>query len=112
MPGTLIALLMLGSIACDGGTPRTKWYQGEGGTLHNATVVDWKAAIHANRLATCADFVAGALERKGQRPPSLEDLKLRAERLLQEMDKAIVDSTIGSRKVSSIAAGTMILMGW
>ena len=32
-----------------------KWY--EGGTLHRATIAEWRRASYENRLATCSDFV-------------------------------------------------------
>ena len=38
--------------------PPGAWYSG--GTLHEATVGDWKSATAENRLATSADFVMAA----------------------------------------------------
>lgn len=35
---------------------KKKW--NEGGTLHKATLAEWKAGSEADRLATCADFAA------------------------------------------------------
>ncbi len=40
-----------------------KWYQG--GSLHKATVTEWRDATYRNRLATCADFVTGTLLSSG-----------------------------------------------
>jgi hypothetical protein len=37
---------------------KLKWY--EGGTLHKLSALDWQKATYANKLATCADFVAHA----------------------------------------------------
>lgn len=34
-----------------------KWF--EGGTLHKATTVEWKAATYRNKTATSADFALG-----------------------------------------------------
>lgn len=33
------------------------WYQG--GTLHEANALTWQKASQQNKLATCADFIAG-----------------------------------------------------
>ena len=35
---------------------QSAWY--EGGTLHQATVAEWKKATSQNKLATCSDFIA------------------------------------------------------
>jgi len=40
-----------------------KWY--EGGTLRKATVGEWKKASARDKLATCADYVAIALDGQG-----------------------------------------------
>lgn len=37
---------------------KTSWY--EGGTLHSATVVEWKAASESDKLATAADWLYNA----------------------------------------------------
>ena len=40
------------------------WY--EGGTLHRATVSEWRTSTGRNRLATSADFASAALNHKGR----------------------------------------------
>ena len=37
-------------------SPDTAWYAG--GTLHNATIAEWRMADHRNKLATSADWAA------------------------------------------------------
>ena len=39
----------------DNSNGTVEWY--EGGTLHNATVAQWKKATEQNKLATCADWL-------------------------------------------------------
>jgi hypothetical protein len=41
-------------------TATTAWYSG--GTLHNSTVAEWKAATDANRLATAADWATSGMD--------------------------------------------------
>lgn len=38
-------------------TKTQKWYIG--GTLHQADTLTWQASNDRNKLATCADFIAG-----------------------------------------------------
>lgn len=45
--------------------PTLAWY--EGGTLHEATVAEWKAAEGRNRLATAADWATEGLNLKSMR---------------------------------------------
>lgn len=80
------------------------WYIG--GTLHKATIKDWKQATEANQLATCADFVA-----KVNKPANMEILKLQAIELKICITTATADldetNTMG---VSEIASMCLILM--
>jgi hypothetical protein len=40
-----------------------RWY--EGGTLHYASMQEWRYAPYQDRLATCGDLVAGAMRARG-----------------------------------------------
>ena len=80
------------------------WYSG--GTLHRATVADWRAASDRNRLATAADFATTILQ-----PNSVEEIAGPA----REMESCItlaVDSAPGTMRVSEIGAVCAVLMGW
>lgn len=69
-----------------------KWY--EGGTLHQASALDWQKADAANKLATCADLVATMVNRKMlkdefiSRIKSPEHLKPLAIELVKALDAA------------------------
>lgn len=104
-------------IACGGGgadhtdsTRRTskpnEWYVG--GTLHDKTVADWRAARYENRLATCADFVMTL--GKYQSLPS--DLKKRAVELQACISKAVDGGSVDSKPVSEIAGTCAVLLGY
>ena len=42
-----------------------EWY--EGGTLHDATIAQWKRAKRQDKIATCADWVSALLMRGEKR---------------------------------------------
>lgn len=79
------------------------WY--EGGTLHDATVVEWRAASARNRLATAADWVPILLERhpisQGSSDGPLRDRRPLAEQLVACMDTAPTNT--GNRLASVVA---------
>lgn len=84
-----------------------EWYQG--GTLHQANLLEWKHASHANRLATAADFVA-----KTQPTSDFEELRKRAEELERGISivangPELSDSLLSSKSVSEIAAAIIVL---
>jgi hypothetical protein len=66
------------------------WFQG--GSLHNATVTEWKQAAYSNRLATAADWLA-ATTWKGHLSShdSFDRLKDKARKLVQAVDEATMD---------------------
>jgi len=83
-----------------------EWYKG--GTLHQATVKEWKNAPESNKLATCADFMAEI-----DNTVSMKELKDRATILMTCINKAVDDvNTIDDMEVATIAASCVILMGY
>jgi hypothetical protein len=76
-----------------------------GGTLHHATVAQWRVATAANRLATSADFVAST-----QHPKSMEELKYMAEQMETCISGATVDTNTDNQKVTDIAAPCALLL--
>ena len=83
-----------------------KWF--EGGTLHEATIAEWKKATEENKLATCSDFIA-----KIKKVTSLEDLKKRS----VELKVCITTATKGlpstdNAKVRDIAVLCAVELGY
>lgn len=77
-----------------------------GGTLHNATVAEWKSATYANKLATAGDWLAGT-KWKGHLN-TYEDFdkqKAKAEMLVEAVDGVVTLEGIDSMSVTEIAAG-------
>jgi hypothetical protein len=68
------------------------WYKG--GTLHDATLKEWRQATYENQLATCADFISRMWIKKLLRPDiqrnvkSVDNIKVLAEKLVDEMNIA------------------------
>lgn len=80
------------------------WYQG--GTLHQATVADWKQATEHDRLATAADFASSILE-----PNTVEEVREPAE----EMKDCLAEAVQGApdyKNMSELAAVCAVMMGW
>jgi len=68
----------------------TQWFQG--GTLHGATIVQWKRASHQNKLATAGDWLAGTIW-KGHlnSPDDFDKLRLMARILVSGIDIVIAE---------------------
>ena len=92
---------------------KKEWY--EGGTLHQATVKEWRKATRQNKLATCADFVATANKENMLKfsASGMSELKSYAEELVDFIDTATDGAEkINSHKVSEIAATGFHMMKW
>ena len=84
------------------------WFTG--GTLHRATVGEWKSATHQNKLATAADWLV-ATRWKGHMN-SLADadrIKPKAEALVNAVDGAVNAEGIDTMKVNEVAAAIITL---
>jgi len=69
--------------------PVAAWF--EGGTLHRATVGEWNRAADSNKLATCADWIAG-WEKHGltkKKYGSMEELRADAVELRTCLNEAV-----------------------
>ena len=89
------------------------WF--EGGTLHQATVKEWRKATKANKLATCADFVAGQWKTDKLRfsISDMDGLKYYAQELVDFIDTSVGNTKeINNNKVSEIAAMGFFVMNW
>ncbi len=82
-----------------------EWYQG--GTLHNVTAKEWHAATYRNRLATSADFVAGA-----KAASNMKELRERAVGLERCITAGTDDPALEELKVKDVAAACLVLLGY
>jgi hypothetical protein len=101
-----------------------EWY--EGGTLHNATALEWQNATFQNKLATCGDIVSATWQNKRFKPEiqskitSMDVVMVLAKELMTGLDKAFEKEPdpkqnkimYTNQKVSSSAALLMVMMGW
>jgi Zn-finger nucleic acid-binding protein len=104
--------------------PSEHWKSG--GTLHTKTALDWQNADRHNKLATCADFVAGMwkegkLTRKiASRINNVDDVLPFANELADNLDAAFEPQPdpgenrriFANQTVSGTAAILMIQLGW
>ena len=118
-----IACALILTAAADSAA-KLKWY--EGGTLHKLTALDWQKATYANKLATCADFVAHAWVNKmlknnvAGKLQTVDDLRPYAVDLVAFLDAATKPEKnarknqrlVAKQEVSELAAQGMLLMEW
>ena len=94
-------------------TIAAEWYAG--GTLHGATIAEWKEATDANKLATCVDFIA-SIHQLGILKftiTTIESIKPYANQLVVVIDATVADSSdFDNKPVSEIAAASMLMMDW
>jgi len=88
-------------------TANQEWYSG--GTLHQATIDDWKTASDKNKLATSADMMAVV-----DNTVSMDELRARAESLKDCIDEAtdIDETVVDDSLVSEIGALCIISSGY
>ncbi len=98
-------------------TPRTyssanrerQWYQG--GTLHHATVDQWRRASYRNKLATAADWLSATLWRGHLHSTrDFDRLKGKARILVIAVDAAVVGVDPG-HDIANVAAVLLVTMG-
>lgn len=93
-----------------------QWY--EGGTLHDASLQEWKQATPENKLATIADMVSAAYNRESFVPliqntissGRMPAIKKIAQTLVGQMDKVANDSTISAADYKVVEAVLMLMM--
>lgn len=102
----------------------SNWYQG--GTLHEASALTWQKATPQNKLATCADFIAGLYSKELLVPEisgkmkSVDDFKPYAAELVKQLDAAFSPESdpaknkemFSNQTVKSTAMMLMIMMKW
>lgn len=100
------------------------WYQG--GTLHEANALTWQKSTQQNKLATCADFIAGLYSKDLLAPEisgkmkSVDDFKPYASELVKQLDAAFAPESdpvknkkmFTNQTVKSTAMMLMIMMKW
>lgn len=85
------------------------WYSG--GTLHSASIEQWKNATEDNKLATCADFVARLKEIKGDTYTNLDQMKRDATEMKDCINEAVKGDESIYTSISEISAVCYVLLG-
>ena len=77
----------------------------KGGSLHNASINEWKSASYSNKLATAADWLAAtSLKGKLNSPSDFKKAKSLAGGLVSSVDYAVSVEGMGGVSVAEIAA--------
>lgn len=84
------------------------WY--EGGTLHSATVKEWREATYTDRLATAADWALTMLEKTGNKPASTDALKPFAVDLEACVTTTAAGGNAEGQRASELAAACWVLL--
>lgn len=88
---------------------QTDWL--ENGSLHKATVGEWKIADENNKLATCADFVGLIKKNKNEKYISIEEIKIDAIDMKNCIDEAIKGEAFNDNiDIAEVAVGCDIVM--
>jgi hypothetical protein len=92
----------------DSTATQTKWYHG--GTLHRATIAQWRVATNANRLATASDWLVASLWKGSVNSTSdFNRLRIKAQILVNAVNEAVRDTDQGSTKAAEIAAMILVI---
>lgn len=89
-----------------------EWYVG--GTLHKATISEWKNATEKNKLATCADFAANIKKMNNKSYNSdVASMKKDATQLMNCIDEAVKGYAAenANMKINEVAVSCAILLG-
>jgi len=84
-----------------------QWFQG--GTLHNATVAQWKSGTYQNKLATSSDWLA-ATKWKGalNTPSDFDKVKVQAQNLVTAINGVVTVENTDSLNIAEIAAAIIL----
>lgn len=86
-----------------------KWY--EGGTLHKATMREWKIATDENKLATCSDFIAKIRKDNGT-PFNETEILSESYALKRCIDETQNNKSTETWKVIDMASSCLVLLGY
>jgi len=85
-----------------------KWYTG--GTLHKATVSDWRKASSENKLATASDWLSATLWKEHlTSPDAFVKMKVKTEMLVAAINDVAESDGISSMSVTEIAASIVLI---
>lgn len=105
----ILSIIIL-CVICSSMTYAKQWY--EGGTLHNSTFREWKAATYQNKLATCADYLCCMEEWKEYiyAGGSMSNLKEKAERFVSGLNEFCIGTNeFNFMKINEIAAAIYVM---
>ena len=108
----LLMLAVLGLLLTHPPVADSEWYSG--GTLHRATVGEWRNASYRDKLATAADWALAhdGVKNEVTRSGSIQTLKPFAIDLVSCVDGATGPSGNDGLRVTQLAASCMVLLGW
>lgn len=100
------AIFVVGTVmSLAAATASAQWYVG--GTLHRATLSDWRASTGSNQLATLADIVGKTLDIRD--PVAVRPM---AEQVQACINVVASNKKMGTQPVADTAVGCMFQLGY
>jgi len=88
-------------------TTSHEWYHD--GTLHEASIFEWKSASYENQLATAGDILAGtAWKDQINSASDMDEIKIEAESLVNEINIATIDNGLVNNTTVALIAAMII----
>lgn len=92
----------------------SEWW--EGGTLHGASVKEWKQATYSNKMATSADWIL-TLYNEGSLTGKIvfnspDDVKILCKSMVSALDDAVSEGGYKGEQIALVSAMIMMLAGW
>lgn len=85
-----------------------EWAQG--GTLHDATVAEWRAGTPEDQLATAGDWVSASMLRREYVPSGFDEIRVQAIELRTCIDAAVEGGELDHQDVASSATVCLVLL--
>jgi hypothetical protein len=105
----LPSLLLFGAILMAPAVALADWYTG--GTMHRATLGDWRTADPLDRLATAADWSVRILGEDRVRQVGMAGIRPYAEQLVACVDEVALEEGAAHFSAAEIAAACSTLLG-
>lgn len=103
--------MVLGIASIASSVLAAEWYQG--GTLHDATVGQWKVGSSRDRLATASDWTTGVIGQTEFERIGIDGVKALSEDLVACINESVEGlPQTNAMKAAEIGAACIILLGW
>ena len=106
----ILPIIAFAFLSCSGGNQKEiEWTKN--GTLHESDISAWKKSTDANKLATCADFLANLKNAENQKYKTISEMKNDATNMKACIEEAVNGGDYADNmKVKEVAVLCQIMM--